>query len=1015
VVSVTVVAITPTSAPPIPTPAAADDVSLVRTADPDSVDPATTDCVVCAVHDGWETVVRSLRERDPSLPIVLTGPADPRAGAVASRLGVEYAPTEAFAGSDETLWTRVRALAGEHRSEPVHAGTPTDARRDQRALRDLHRVITDDREDFTARLADLLTIGREYLGVEIGFATHLSEHGTDPTLEVLAVAGDPPFEAGDVFPLEAAYCKRTVDGSGLHVIEDTEAEGWSDDPAFESGLRCYLGGTIEAGGEPYGTVCFASREPRERGFTDPEREYVDLLVQWASTELQRREAVAGVGEARDRFETVLERVGDGFFAVDDNWRFTYLNDHGFKVIQGAAAEPLEQAEIPGRDLWTVVPSAVGSAFERNYRRAMRDQEPVSFEEYFEPLDTWFKVNAYPDDKGLSVFFQDISERRRREEALEELLSTTRDLLGTSGEDAVARAGAQAAADAIDLEFGLVRLHDPERDVLVPGGASDAVREWSDDRPVYDADEGVPGEVFAGGEPVEYDGDETELPDTVTAARVVPLGEHGTLTVGTADREGLTETDRLLVSLLSTTIRTALDRADRIEQLRTYRAIHENVKERIYVLDERGVVQLTTDPLTAELGYEPGDVVGEPVSAFLPDDAVTTGAALLAELRDAHADASRTYETTIVARDGAEIPVEIELSLLPAEEGLPWSVGVVRNRAELQAERARFQSLFDRSPDAIVDARLTEDGPTVRAVNHAFEETFGVDGDSAVGRSVNDLIVPEDDRGSAVELDQQTQAEPTEPVEVERTTPSGPATFLFRGVTYRRSAEDVRAFGIYTDISARKADERRIRMLNRVLRHNLRNAMNVVLGHLDMLELKAAPDLQPNVEEALAAAERVSDLPDKVQVIEEALQADGEATPSADLAPLVAQAAERAREQNPDATVTVDVPAVRVRGGRALETAIEELLENATIHAGEAPVVTATARVEPGTVTLTIDDDGDGIPALEQDVVTGSTDITQLEHSRGLGLWVAYHVVTSLGGRLSFSGPSTVTLELPRAD
>ncbi|WP_089699467.1 PAS domain S-box protein [Halogranum gelatinilyticum] len=575
--------------------------------------------------------------------------------------------------------------------------------------------------------------------------------------------------------------------------------------------------------------------------------------------------------------------------------------------------------------------------------------------------------------------------------------------------------AQAAADVLGLEFGLVRRYDPDGDRLIPAGASDAVHEKMVARPVYDSDEGMPGKAFQRGEPVEYEGDEPQLPDGDPAARIVPLGDHGTLTVGTADRQRLTETDRLLISLLATSATAAFDRAARIEQLETYRAIHENVKERIYVLDKHGRIRMTTDSLTDEVGYSSDEVIGRPVTDFLPDDAVETGQQLLEALENDHPDASRTLETRLLTRDGGEIPVEIEISLLPDDGDYAESVGVVRNLTALEAERARFQSLFDRSPDAIVDTLFTEEGPVVREVNHAFEETFGVEGDRIRGEVVDDHIVPDgvDDEvtGFGPDMDEQL----TDAIEVQRSTADGIGTFLFRGVTYKRTAEGARAFGVYTDITDRKADERFIKMLNRVLRHNLRNAVNIVVGNLRLLESSVDGDTETYAERALSGAERISELPEQVKHIERAYQTDATAFETADLAQLVEPAVDRARRKNPDACVTADVPDVRVRGDALLETALDELLENAVTHAGAEPTVTVSTHVADDTVTLRVSDDGPGIPQLERDVITGYTDITQLTHSRGLGLWVAYYTVTSLGGSFSFDDPATVVLELPREE
>src|SRR5262249_43592449 len=64
------------------------------------------------------------------------------------------------------------------------------------------------------------------------------------------------------------------------------------------------------------------------------------------------------------------------------------------------------------------PATRGTVLESQWRRAIAEQVPVEFENYYEPWDSWFHVRAYPSkDGGLSVFFQDITPRKRSEEAL----------------------------------------------------------------------------------------------------------------------------------------------------------------------------------------------------------------------------------------------------------------------------------------------------------------------------------------------------------------------------------------------------------------------------------------------------------------------------------------------------------------------------------------------------------------------------------------------------------------------
>ena len=115
--------------------------------------------------------------------------------------------------------------------------------------------------------------------------------------------------------------------------------------------------------------------------------------------------------ARQQITSILESITDAFFAVDHNWHFTYVNRQ---------AEPLLQkrkAELLGKDIWDEFPEAIDSIFYQEYHRAVNDQISVEFEAFYPPFDTWFEVHAYPSQTGLSVYFQDITQRKRAETAL----------------------------------------------------------------------------------------------------------------------------------------------------------------------------------------------------------------------------------------------------------------------------------------------------------------------------------------------------------------------------------------------------------------------------------------------------------------------------------------------------------------------------------------------------------------------------------------------------------------------
>ena len=125
----------------------------------------------------------------------------------------------------------------------------------------------------------------------------------------------------------------------------------------------------------------------------------------------RVRAEQATGEARRRVEAVLASISDAFFALDREWRFTYVNDRAAQLLQR------DREALLGRVLWEAFAPAVGTIFETEYRRAAATRVPVTFEAHYPPLDAWYEVRAYPAADGLAVYFQDVTERRRAAEAL----------------------------------------------------------------------------------------------------------------------------------------------------------------------------------------------------------------------------------------------------------------------------------------------------------------------------------------------------------------------------------------------------------------------------------------------------------------------------------------------------------------------------------------------------------------------------------------------------------------------
>ena len=226
--------------------------------------------------------------------------------------------------------------------------------------------------------------------------------------------------------------------------------------------------------------------------------------------------------------------------------------------------------------------------------------------------------------------------------------------------------------------------------------------------------------------------------------------------------------------------------------------------------------------------------------------------------------------------------------------------------------------------------------------------------------------------------------------------------------------------VLQDITAEREREQRLAVLNRVLRHNLRNDLNVVQGFIDIARERTD---DPELENYLATAEEntrgVIELGEKARDIERVVGSDDREPGELHLRALFEELRTELLEINPDATITLNVPAeVRLTADELLvDRVLRNLLENAIEHGDGEVTVTArreTRHGEPHAV-LTVADEGPGIPAHELSVLEALEE-TALEHGSGLGLWLVEWGVSALGGTVTFEtdGGTTVTLELPDA-
>jgi signal transduction histidine kinase len=221
------------------------------------------------------------------------------------------------------------------------------------------------------------------------------------------------------------------------------------------------------------------------------------------------------------------------------------------------------------------------------------------------------------------------------------------------------------------------------------------------------------------------------------------------------------------------------------------------------------------------------------------------------------------------------------------------------------------------------------------------------------------------------------------------------------------------------------------VMNRFVRHDLRHAAQLLIGYGEQLSAGDPADGSGDRDDTETGsdldlgrriAEIGSDLGDtqsKIRVFDDVLERDDERT-AVDLAAALEDRRSDWEEEYPDGTLETDLDEGCIAlAGDHVDTALAELIDNAFEHGGDPPDVTVRGERTDGTVRLGILDDGDGFPDDETALINEDRTETQLQHSSGLGLWLAKWVIEHYDGSLSLGDRAdgdggVVTVQLPAA-
>jgi PAS domain S-box-containing protein len=356
-----------------------------------------------------------------------------------------------------------------------------------------------------------------------------------------------------------------------------------------------------------------------------------------------------------------------------------------------------------------------------------------------------------------------------------------------------------------------------------------------------------------------------------------------------------------------------------------------------------------------------------------------------------------FGALVLVRRGTPLPSGV-LQSLPR---LNSKLATACNRVAIQRQyETQYRELFERAPVMFALTRRTDGEAVITDCNRRFAETLGYDVAALRGHRLAALYTDESRAAMEDGYDRALAGEFTVEEREFRTRLGGRKTTLLRATPRRdRTGEVVGTNSLYVDVTELQRRNQQLSVLNRILRHNLRNDLTVVNAQvkraLDRAESGAVVEA---LSTAAARTESLLSTADVADRVRHALNRQTVAPQSLDDA--AGRVVDRAREEFPAADVVADLGPATATATESLDAALWELVENACDHAGPSSHVVVTTRCEGDEATVTVADDGPGIPAAEHRILTDGVE-TQLEHGSGLGLWLVYWVVEASGGDVDF--------------
>lgn len=426
------------------------------------------------------------------------------------------------------------------------------------------------------------------------------------------------------------------------------------------------------------------------------------------------------------------------------------------------------------------------------------------------------------------------------------------------------------------------------------------------------------------------------------------------------------------------------------------------------------------------GYSEAEALGRNCR-FLQGEETREGP--IAEIREAIDEAQPvSVELRNYRKDGTQFWARVSIAPVRDDSdtvtNYVWFQEDVSERKEREQDLELFRKAVENAGHAVL---ITDREGTIKYVNPMFEARTGYTRTEAVGRTPRLLKSGKQDDEFYGRLWQTILAGEQWEANLVNRRKTGDLYHVSQTISpITNDAGEITHFvTIESDVTNRRLREQQLDVLNRALRHNVRNGMTVVEGRAKILrEALDDDELQTHVRAIEERTAALSSLSEQAETVRSLFENEVSTETVCDISQLLTEVVDKCSEKYPDAMVTADIPdSVYGRADNRLQTALAEVIDNAIRHNDQSTPEVAVTTNPPDEdrtgewIDIVVADNGPGIPEHEEKMIERGEE-TPLQHGTGLGLWIVYWTVSLFGGEVTLEDNSPrgtrVVLSVPQA-